>query len=388
MWDTIREVKLFFPNYDEEGYITISHKVLDIDKIINIINISKNCFFPDMTLGKVTIDNKEIDTSKTFGELNIKANTEIYIEIKEFSNIEKNKDTDEKKNSPKKKNIRKAKPISEKNKTNPLENYIECKIEIFDKQKEIPKIEFFLKNEKNKDFESLIEDYNENMKMAIEPNLNKKVDLYCNTLNDDEEEDVEILENYKDCVVVFLNDKEIDVKKNEDGFYCMYYIFDKVGIYNIKIGFKKKMETISFLFNGIISLIEVDMTHLNMDELLEMAGIFRDCLLLKKINFNIDTSKIKNFNELFGWCYLLEEIKGIENLKTENGEKFNKMFARNYLIKELDISKWDIKNLKESESMFEDSYGIELLKVNKEINEKIIEKEKSYVPSTTKVEVI
>ena len=131
----------------------------------------------------------------------------------------------------------------------------------------------------------------------------------------------------------------------------------------------------------------MDFTHLNMDEIVEMTGLLQNCQSLKKVNFNIDTSKIKSFNSLFGWCYNLKKIEGIENLKTENVEDFSKMFARVYSIKELDISKWDIKNLKKSGSMFEEAYGIEVLKVNEEINTKIIKKRDSYFPSTIKVEI-
>ena len=385
--DTIREVKLYLPNYDDPGFIQVSHKVLDTDKIINIVEISKNSFFPGTTLGKVTIDNKEIDTSKTFGELNIKAGTKIYIEIKEFSNPDKNKITDDKKKPASKKKMRKAKPISKENKTDPLENYIEYKLEVFDKPKK-KLIPLFEKNKDNKLFKAVLEDFKEDYKISIEPNLGKNTDLYNHGVDEDDE-DIEISENYNDCVVVYINGKETtELKENDNGYGGMCHVFDKVGIYTVKIGFKKKMETISYLFCDCCNIIELDMTHLNIDEIVEMTGLFRDCQSLKKINFNIDTSKIKSFNSLFGWCYNLEKIEGIEDFKTENGEDFSKMFARVYSIKELDISKWNIKNLKKSVSTFEEAYGIEVLKVNEEINKKIIKKENSYFPPTIKVEIV
>ena len=69
---------------------------------------------------------------------------------------------------------------------------------------------------------------------------------------------------------------------------------------------------------------------------------------------NLDTSNVQNMCDMFHGCYDVEVLDGIATLDTSSAQNMWWMFTSNRKIKELDLSNWDMSNVKRTDCMFED----------------------------------
>lgn len=85
-------------------------------------------------------------------------------------------------------------------------------------------------------------------------------------------------------------------------------------------------------------------------------SIFTDCYLLRKISIPWDVSTITDFSYMFGFCYLLDEITGLETWNISNVTSLQGMFyrCRSLIVQSISgLSTWDPSNVTNMESTFE-----------------------------------
>lgn len=75
---------------------------------------------------------------------------------------------------------------------------------------------------------------------------------------------------------------------------------------------------------------------------------------LKKVDMSgLDLSNITSFNDLFGYCSSLTEIKGLNNIDTSNIDNIRFMFQHCTSLKDISfLENWDITNIKEFDGLF------------------------------------
>ena len=76
---------------------------------------------------------------------------------------------------------------------------------------------------------------------------------------------------------LIINDEKFDQSDT--------FTFKKPGNHTISFIFKKKLKSLEFLFKEKESLIEVDLSQLEYDEIASLKGTFIDCINLKKVKF-------------------------------------------------------------------------------------------------------
>ena len=81
----------------------------------------------------------------------------------------------------------------------------------------------------------------------------------------------------KKCII------EINKKKIP---FCYFYKFNQKGKYIIKYSFVNYLTKINYLFKECKSLINIDLSNLNMENVVNMSYMFSGCNSLTNINFS------------------------------------------------------------------------------------------------------
>ena len=147
-----------------------------------------------------------------------------------------------------------------------------------------------------------------------------------------------------------------------------------------------KLESCLNLFSGFVSLERiVGLEYLNTSEVMNMECMFFDCRNLKNLDLRgLDTSKVKNMQHMFYGCKNLTDID-VSNFNTSSVKYMDNMFGfckslislnlRNFDTSEIvDMHsmfhcceklkaintgyKWDLSNVRNSESMFAGCLGL------------------------------
>ena len=80
------------------------------------------------------------------------------------------------------------------------------------------------------------------------------------------------------------------------------------------------------MFDGCISLKELDLSNFNTENVETMSNMFFGCSSLKKLKIsNFNTNKVKDFSHMFNKCSKLT-VLDISNFKLE-GKNLDKMFV-------------------------------------------------------------
>ena len=75
------------------------------------------------------------------------------------------------------------------------------------------------------------------------------------------------------------------------------------GLNNVTIKFDTQIESCENMFNGLLSIIEIDLSKFDASNVISMYRMFSGCTNLKKITFgNINTSLVQIMEELFFYC--------------------------------------------------------------------------------------
>ena len=198
------------------------------------------------------------------------------------------------------------------------------------------------------------------------------------------------LEKYKDK----LNENEItfdEDKKNENDIkncqiliddkkipFSYYYKFKKGGIHKIIFSFHNKLKSLCNIFFSCESLINVDLSNFNSDNIITMSFMFYYCKSLRNINFsnfntgkvitmeamflgceslrnlnlsNFNTEKVVNMKGMFDDCNSLEELD-LSNFITEKVTDMGELFCKCRKLTYLDLSNFNTKNVENMREMF------------------------------------
>jgi surface protein len=135
------------------------------------------------------------------------------------------------------------------------------------------------KNDRNKNNEIRI-------KLKIDKkDINKRIYLLCNCPIDSNISEYNILNQLNESNTDFF----IDEKKYK---FQKHFIFNKEGIYSIKIKFKNCIKDCQSMFDGCSNIIDIDLSSLDTKNVKNMSHMFRECDNLSHINLsNFDTKK-------------------------------------------------------------------------------------------------
>ena len=252
------------------------------------------------------------------------------------------------------------------NKTENLVDIKEEKInqEIISMQNQIKENIEYLKDIKSNNYIALQVKIDEN-------NRNKEVRLlnqvstykyFCNF----ERDDIEVICN-NGIIPIYFKKREDDFTYNAESKNCeksqiteynleqhyyYYLIFSTIGIYNIKIIFKKKLMTCKELFAYTDSIFKIDCSNFDCSQITDCSSMFRECSSLAEVNLGkLDFSLSTNFSFMFYSCKNLEKLD-VSNFNTENSMTFKSMFHGCFKLKEINASKFKTKACNNIEKMF------------------------------------
>ena len=104
-------------------------------------------------------------------------------------------------------------------------------------------------------------------------------------------EGVENEEEIKDSEI-YINDKKID--------FTYYYTFNNKGKYIIKYKFKILLHSTNFMFFDCNSLISIDLSNFNTQNITNMKSMFYNCNSLTSLNLsNFNTQNVTNMESMF-----------------------------------------------------------------------------------------
>ena len=168
------------------------------------------------------------------------------------------------------------------------------------------------------------------------------INSYENAKREDSDErlkDKKFIENeeeIKNCEI-FINEKKIEFDYN--------YNFPDEGEYIIKYKFNKLLSSTTFMFSNCYSLISLDLSNFNTENVTEMCYMFSSCFSLISLNLsNFNTQNVKNMDSMFSSCNSLQLID-LSNFNTKNVINMNNIFGQCYSLQSIDLSKFDTQNV-------------------------------------------
>ena len=130
----------------------------------------------------------------------------------------------------------------------------------------------------------------------------------------------------------------------------------------IKITFNESLNTLDFMFEGCTSLIKIDLSELNTQNVTSMIYTFTNCEQLQTVNFtSFQSSNIVKMDFLFSGCSDLVNIVGFEELDTSSLTKTAGMFLGCTSLVSLNLSSLNFNNIPEQNGMFINNPSLETI---------------------------
>ena len=143
-------------------------------------------------------------------------------------------------------------------------------------------------------------------------------------------------------LTTYITEKMIYTKSNTNNIKYDYHPETKEELKDIidKLVDEQSMEDV------------IDLNSIDTSEITDMSGLFHKFEGILKIDVSKwDVSNVENMDSMFKGCINLEEIIGIEKWDVSNVENMEDMFCECKLFNQ-DISGWDVSNVKNMEDMF------------------------------------
>ena len=120
---------------------------------------------------------------------------------------------------------------------------------------------------------------------------------------------------------------------------------------NVTIKFENQIDSCSKMFEGITSIIEVDLSKFDASKVESMYNMFNGCSNMKKITFgNINTSSVKSMERLFNNCIKLETIDRLD-FDTLSVTTMSEMFSYCHSLKSIN-AEFNPQNVENMHNLF------------------------------------
>ena len=146
---------------------------------------------------------------------------------------------------------------------------------------------------------------------------------------------INLIDNITKIKVII--DKEI---KSFKGLFKDCRVIKKINF--IKFN-RKDITDMSDMFNGCLSLEELNLSNFKTDNVTDMSYMFNECSSIKRLNLSkFNTNNVTNMNYMFNFCSSLEELN-ISSFNTNNLITMTSMFRFCKVLKELNLSNFYTK---------------------------------------------
>ena len=203
-------------------------------------------------------------------------------------------------------------------------------------------------------------------------------------------------EMFYDC----QNLEELDLSslntKNITDMSCMFYNCKNLLKLNLSFVDTKNVTNMEYMFYDV-GLSSINLSSFNTSKVTNMEGMFAFSELMGINGLNFDTKNVTNMKALFKYCKSLKSINissfdtsnvldmsemfrdsgiidiNLSSFNTKNVKTMDSMFWGCHSLTCLDISSFEIQNDTNVKSMFDDSFNLKEIFVNKNAYKKIKE---------------
>lgn len=107
----------------------------------------------------------------------------------------------------------------------------------------------------------------------------------------------------------------------------------------------------SYLFTGLVNLMNVELEKLDVSQVTSMKGMFLSSKLSRFNLSNWDTSNVTDMSYMFNAVQSVREID-LENWNTSNVKTMSYMFTNATFLQNIYLSQWDVSNVSDVSYMF------------------------------------
>ena len=163
----------------------------------------------------------------------------------------------------------------------------------------------------------------------------------------------------------FNNEKElrenIEIKINGKTMpFSYFYKFPVKGRYNIQYSFKKCLTKTNHMFWSCKSIINLNLSNFNTQNVTNMSHMFGGCNTLQSLTlFNFNTQNVTNMHRMFLCCYLLKNLN-LSTFNTQNVTDMGFMFGGCYSLTNLNLSNFNTLNVFDMLGMFDGCNSLSL----------------------------
>ena len=163
----------------------------------------------------------------------------------------------------------------------------------------------------------------------------------------------------------FNNEKElrenIEIKINGKIMpFSYYYKFPVKGRYNIQYSFKKCLTKTNHMFWSCKSIINLNLSNFNTQNVTNMSHMFGGCNTLQSLTlFNFNTQNVTNMHRMFLCCYLLKNLN-LSTFNTQNVTDMGFMFGGCYSLTNLNLSNFNNLRVFDMFGMFDGCNSLSL----------------------------
>jgi len=156
---------------------------------------------------------------------------------------------------------------------------------------------------------------------------------------------------------LYLNDKKIN--------FTFKYSFSNKGINKINIKCKKDLIIdMNYMFFNCSSLISLNLSNFNINNVINMSYMFYNCSSLISLNLsNFNTNKVNNMEGMFSFCSSLTSLN-LSNFNTNNVSNMEGMFSFCSSLTSLNLSNFNTNNVINMSYMFSECFSLDTLNLS------------------------
>ena len=153
-----------------------------------------------------------------------------------------------------------------------------------------------------------------------------------------------------------MNEEEInkcEIRINNELIKFNYFhIFLQKGKYIIKYSFNNYLTNISYMFYNCKSLINIDLSNFNTQNVTDMSYMFSGCVSLKNINVsNLNTQNVTDMSNMFFGCVSLTNLN-LSNFNTQTVKNMRRMFYDCVSLTHINLSNFNTQNVTDMSEIF------------------------------------